>query len=76
MAAMTLNAAYFFNDYEDKQESVLVPRGLADVATIVRNAATEEISGLEIDLSWQITRTMVSAGQLRLSRRQVQRLLR
>ena len=53
--AMTLNAAYFFNDYEDKQESVLVPRGLADVATIVRNAATEEISGIEVDLSWQIS---------------------
>ena len=53
--AMTLNAAYFFNDYEDKQESILVPRGPADVATIVRNAATEEISGLEVDLNWQIT---------------------
>ena len=53
--AMTLNAAYFSNDYEDKQESVLVPRGVADVATIVRNAATEEISGVEVDLSWQIT---------------------
>ena len=53
--AMTLNAAYFYSDYTDKQESVLVPRGLADVATIVRNAATEEISGIEVDLSWQIT---------------------
>ena len=53
--AMTLNAAYFFNDYEDKQESVLVPVGIANVATIVRNASTEEISGLEIDLNWQIT---------------------
>ena len=53
--AMTLNAAYFFNDYEDKQESVLVPVGIANVATIVRNAATEEISGIEIDLNWQIT---------------------
>ena len=52
---MTLNAAYFSNDYTDKQESVLVPRGQADVATIVRNAATEEISGVEVDLSWQIT---------------------
>ena len=53
--AMTLNAAYFTNDYEDKQESVLVPVGIANVATIVRNAATEEISGVEVDLSWQIT---------------------
>ena len=53
--AMTLNAAYFSNDYEDKQESILVPRGLADVATIVRNAATEEINGIEVDLSWQIS---------------------
>jgi iron complex outermembrane receptor protein len=53
--AMTLNAAYFMNDYEDKQESVLVPVGIANVATIVRNAATEEISGVEVDLSWQIT---------------------
>ena len=52
---MTLNAAYFQSDYENKQESVLVPRGLADVATIVRNAATEEIKGVEIDLSFQVT---------------------
>ena len=52
---MTLNAAYFDNDYTDKQESVLVPRGPADVATIVRNAATEEIKGFEVDMSWQIT---------------------
>ncbi len=52
---MTLNAAYFQSDYENKQESVLVPRGLADVATIVRNAATEEIKGVEVDLSFQVT---------------------
>jgi iron complex outermembrane recepter protein len=53
--AMTLNGTVFFSDYEDKQESILVPRGPADVATIVRNAATEEILGVEFDLNYQIT---------------------
>ncbi|MCH1609814.1 MAG: TonB-dependent receptor [Luminiphilus sp.] len=53
--AMTLNASYFFSDYDDKQVSVLVARGPADVATVVNNIDSQEISGLEVDLSWQIT---------------------
>jgi iron complex outermembrane receptor protein len=53
--AMTLNASYFFSDYDDKQVSVLVVRGPADVATVVNNIDSQEISGLEVDLSWQIT---------------------
>ena len=52
---MTLNAAYFQSDYENKQESVLVPRGLADVATIVRNAARKKSKEWKIDLSFQVT---------------------
>jgi iron complex outermembrane receptor protein len=59
---MTLNAAYFFSDYTDKQESILVPRGPADVATIVRNAATEEIKGLEIDFNFQIAENWFLRG--------------
>jgi len=53
--AMTLNASYFFSDYDDKQVSVLVARGPADVATVVNNIDSQEINGLEVDLSWQIT---------------------
>ena len=53
--AMTLNASYFFSDYDDKQVSVLVARGPADVATVVNNIDSQEISGLEVDLSWQVT---------------------
>jgi iron complex outermembrane receptor protein len=53
--AMTFNASYFFSDYDDKQVSVLVVRGPADVATVVNNIDSQEISGLEVDLSWQIT---------------------
>ena len=59
---MTLNAAYFFSDYTDKQESILVPRGPTDVATIVRNAATEEIKGLEIDFNFQIAENWFLRG--------------
>jgi iron complex outermembrane receptor protein len=53
--AMTLNSTVFFSDYEDKQESILIPVDATNVATVVRNASTEEIFGVEIDLNYQIT---------------------
>ncbi len=53
--AMIFNAAVFMSDYEDKQESILVPVNLSNVATVVRNAAVLEMLGAELELMYQIT---------------------
>ncbi len=53
--AMILNAAVFVSDYEDKQESILVPVDLTNVATVVRNAAVLEMFGVELEVLYQIT---------------------
>jgi iron complex outermembrane receptor protein len=52
---MTFNPTIFYNDYEDKQEEILIPVSLANVATVVRNASTLEIYGLELELQYQVT---------------------
>lgn len=52
---LTFNPTVFFSDYKDKQESILIPVDLSNVATVVRNASTEEIFGIELDMQWQIT---------------------
>lgn len=57
------NPTVFYNDYEDKQEEILVPISLSNVATVVRNASTLEIFGAELELQMQVTQ----AWNLRLS---------
>lgn len=52
---MTFNPTIFFSDYKDKQESILIPVDLSSVATVVRNASTEEIWGVELEMQYQIT---------------------
>lgn len=52
---MTLNGAIFRSDYEDKQESILIPVNLANVATVVRNASSLEMTGVELEMMFQIT---------------------
>ncbi len=52
---MIFNPTVFFNDYEDKQEEVLLPVSLSNVATVVRNASTLEIFGVELELQFQVT---------------------
>lgn len=52
---MTLNGAIFFSDYEDKQEQVLIPVNLANVATVVRNAGELQLNGLELEMMFQAT---------------------
>ncbi|MBT6332796.1 MAG: TonB-dependent receptor [Halieaceae bacterium] len=52
---LTFNPTVFFSDYEDKQESILIPIDLSNVATVVRNASTQEIFGVELEMSYQIT---------------------
>ena len=52
---LTFNPTIFLSDYEGKQESILIPVSISNVATVVRNASTEEIFGVELDLNFQIT---------------------
>ena len=52
---LTFNPTVFFSDYEEKQESILIPVSLSNVATVVRNASTEEIFGVELEMNFQIT---------------------
>ena len=39
----------------DKQESILIPVDLTNVATVVRNASSLEMTGLELELMYQVT---------------------
>lgn len=52
---MIFNPTIFLNSYEDKQESVLIPIDLSNVATVVRNAGELDIFGLELELLFQVT---------------------
>lgn len=52
---MIFNPTIFMNDYEDKQESILIPISLTNVATVVRNASNLDIFGIELELQYQIT---------------------
>ncbi len=53
--SMTLNGAVFLSDYDDKQESILIPVDLTNVATVVRNASTLEMQGFELEMMYQVT---------------------
>jgi iron complex outermembrane receptor protein len=52
---LIFNPTVFLNDYDDKQEEVLIPIDLTNVATVVRNASTLEIFGVELELQFQVT---------------------
>lgn len=52
---MTFNPTIFFNDYEDKQEDVLQFNDNSDVQTVIRNASTLQIFGVELEAQYQIT---------------------
>ena len=52
---MIFNPTIFYNNYDDKQESVLIPINLSNVATVVRNASTLEIFGIEAEVQFQVT---------------------
>ncbi len=48
--SMNLNWAYFNSEYEDQQVSTFVGLGF-----VVANAASSEIQGIEMDMTWQAT---------------------
>jgi len=52
---MILNGAIFISDYEDKQEQILIPINLSNVATVVRNAGALDLDGIELEMMYQIS---------------------
>ncbi len=52
---LIFNTAVFLSEYKDKQESILVPVDLTNVATVVRNASVLEMFGVELEAQFQIT---------------------
>jgi iron complex outermembrane recepter protein len=52
------NATAFYSDYEDKQEEDVVDLGGGNVTTTVYNAADATITGLELELTAQITASL------------------
>ncbi|MFT4520428.1 MAG: iron complex outermembrane receptor protein [Halioglobus sp.] len=59
---LIFNPTVFFSNYDDKQEEILVPINLGNVATVVRNASTLEIFGAEMELQFQITEAWYVRG--------------
>ena len=62
------NGAIFRSEYDDKQESILIPVNLANVATVVRNASSMEMDGVELELMYQVTEAwdlMVTYGYIK-----------
>ena len=52
------NATAFYSEYEDKQEENLVPLSDGSVGTLVVNAATVEMPGLELELIAAVTENL------------------
>jgi len=52
---MIFNGAIFRSEYDDKQESILIPVDLSNVATVVRNASSLEMTGLELEVMYQVS---------------------
>ena len=59
---LILNSAVFISKYKDKQESILIPVNLANVATVVRNAAVLDMTGAELEFMVQITPAWLLRG--------------
>ena len=52
---LIFNSAVFISKYKDKQESILIPVDLSNVATVVRNAAVLDMPGAEFEVVYQIS---------------------
>ncbi|MEM7002249.1 MAG: TonB-dependent receptor [Pseudomonadota bacterium] len=56
---LQINASYFFNDFEDKQEqSVQFDASTNTVATVFSNAASADYSGFEVEVQWLATENL------------------
>lgn len=65
---LRINAALFRMDYEDKQEELQLPSATSGTGqvTLVTNASTAEISGLELDVLYNPTANLSLRGNLGL----------
>lgn len=52
---LIFNPSVFLAKYKDKQESILIPVDLSNVATVVRNASVLDMFGVELELQYQIS---------------------
>jgi len=59
---LIVNPTIFFSVYDDKQEEVLVPINLGNVATVVRNASELEIFGAEVEVQYQLAENWYLRG--------------
>lgn len=49
---LRLNMAAYYNEYDDKQEEIIEPDGFGGSNTVVRNASTAELWGVEAEATW------------------------
>ncbi|MBT4521251.1 MAG: TonB-dependent receptor [Halieaceae bacterium] len=56
---LRLNLAAFFTDYKDKQEEIILPDGFGGTLTVVENASTADIWGLEGELIWVASENLI-----------------
>lgn len=63
---LRVNAAAFLMDYEDKQEELQLPSATSGTGqvTLVTNASTAEITGLEVDVMYNPTANLSLRGNL------------
>jgi len=59
---LIFNSAVFVSKYKDKQESILIPVDLSNVATVVRNAAVLDMNGAEAEVMYQISPAWLVRG--------------
>jgi iron complex outermembrane recepter protein len=58
------NAAAFYSDYSDKQEEIIQPDDFGGSNTVVLNAATVKIMGLEGEMTWVATQNLTLTANL------------
>ncbi len=56
---LRLNLAAFYNEYDDKQEEVIESDGLGGSNTVVRNASSAEMRGVEAEMTWLATENLL-----------------
>jgi len=61
---LRLNLAAFYNEYDDKQEEIIEPDGFGGSNTVVRNASSAEIAGVEAEMTWVATADLLFNANL------------
>jgi iron complex outermembrane receptor protein len=61
---LRLNLAAYYNNYDDKQEEVIEPDGFGGSNTVVTNASTAELWGVEAEATWIATANLLFNANL------------